>query len=57
MTLSSHVSDFEGSIGFINYEVIIMSNKMYCDAPNPGGPLTTCQPMENLCVSYYETHI
>ena len=23
---------------------------------NPGGPLTTCQPTENLCVSYHKTH-
>ena len=27
----------------------------FCDAPNPGGPLTTRQPAENLCVSYHET--
>ena len=27
-----------------------------CDAPNPGCPLTTRQPAENLQVSYYETH-
>ena len=27
-----------------------------CDAPNPGCPLTTRQPAENLYVSYRETH-
>ena len=27
-----------------------------CDAPNPGCPLTTHQPAENLYVSCYETH-
>ena len=27
-----------------------------CDAPNPGGPLTTRQPAEFLYVSYRETH-
>ena len=27
-----------------------------CDAPNPGCPLTTRQPAENLFVSYHETH-
>ena len=27
-----------------------------CDAPKPGGPLTTRQPAENLYVSYRETH-
>ena len=27
-----------------------------CDAPNPGCPLTTRQPAENLYVSYLETH-
>ena len=27
-----------------------------CDAPKPGGPLTTRQPAENLFVSYHETH-
>ena len=27
-----------------------------CDAPKPGGPLTTSQPPENLYVSYHETH-
>ena len=27
-----------------------------CDAPNPGCPLTTSQPTENLYVSYHETH-
>ena len=26
------------------------------DAPKPESPLTTCQPVENLYVSYYETH-
>ena len=28
----------------------------YCDAPNPGGPLTTRQPAKNLYISYHETH-
>ena len=28
----------------------------FCDAPNPGGTLTTRQPAKNLCVSYHETH-
>ena len=28
-----------------------------CDAPKPGGPLTTRQPAENLYISYHETHI
>ena len=27
-----------------------------CDAPNPGCPLTTHQPTENLYISYHETH-
>ena len=27
-----------------------------CDAPKPGGPLTTRQPAENLYISYHETH-
>ena len=27
-----------------------------CDAPKPGGPLTTRQPVENLYISYHETH-
>ena len=27
-----------------------------CDAPNLGCPLTTRQPVENLYVSYFETH-
>ena len=30
--------------------------EMKCDAPKPEGPLTTCQPAENLFVSYHETH-
>ena len=27
-----------------------------CDAPKPGGPLTTRQPAENLYISDHETH-
>ena len=27
-----------------------------CDVPKPEGPVTTRQPIENFCVSYYETH-
>ena len=27
-----------------------------CDSPNLRCSLTTCQPVENLYVSYYETH-
>ena len=27
-----------------------------CDAPKPGGPLTTRQPTEILYVSYHKTH-
>ena len=30
--------------------------QVICDAPNSGCPLTTRQPVENLYVSYYETH-
>ena len=35
----------------LGIEVIII-----CDAPNPGCPLTTRQPAENLYVLYHETH-
>ena len=30
--------------------------QVLCDAPKPGGPLTTHQPAENLYISYHETH-
>ena len=34
----------------------MFANHFLCDAPNPGCPLTTRQPAENLEVSYHETH-
>ena len=34
----------------------VVLSYMICDAPKPGGPLTTRQPTENLYVSYRETH-
>ena len=39
------------------FDLEVKDKKGYdCDAPNPGCPLTTRQPMENLYFSYYETH-
>ena len=38
---------------YIVYRLLING---YCDAPNPGCPLTTRQPTENLYVSCLETH-
>ena len=46
-------------INYINLNDQIIKQVMCvlpCDAPNPGGLLTTRQPAEYLCVSYYETH-
>ena len=34
---------------------LAMTENEECDAPNPGGPLTTHQPAET-CVSCHETH-
>ena len=39
------------------YGIMILNyTKIRCDAPKPGGPLTTRQPAEFLYVSYRETH-
>ena len=43
-----------GDYGF-NFKLKTVVNN-YCDAPKPGGPLTTRQPAENLCISYHETY-
>ena len=42
------------AIGF--FLVSIEIGQGMCDAPNPGGPVDHRQPVENLCVSYHETH-
>ena len=42
----SKVPQLRYFLGLVNY---------YCDAPKPGGPLTTRQPAENLYISYHET--
>ena len=39
-----------------NYRLLEKDGGKNCDAPKPGGPLTTRQPVENLYVSYHETH-
>ena len=57
-----HADGFYGLIDIKQYLAKITSKKnillekWVCDAPKPGGPLTTRQPAENLYVSYYETH-
>ena len=51
-SLSINLSSFP-NICFILENVIFA---YLCDAPKPGGPLTTRQPAENLYISYHETH-
>ena len=41
------------------FKIIFIKDHFYkylCDAPKPGGPLTTRQPAENLYISDHETH-
>ena len=38
------------------YYQIVRHVNLVCDAPKPGGPLTTRQPAENLYISYHEMH-
>ena len=53
-SLLSHVELAAGAISSILRDSDL--KKVDCDASNPGGPLTTRQPVENLYVSYHETH-
>ena len=53
-SLLSHVELAAGAVSSILRDSNL--KKVECDAPNPGGLLTTRQPAKNLYVSYHETH-